>query len=377
MPVKLPRPCHSLLAALVALAASALGGGYMLQAQDAAAQQAWTASDGRVIQAKFIGLDRDALVVEKDGRRFTVAFAKLSPASVALARSLSRAAEATPGGAALRAAAAPAGFALVPAGPFTMGDSLDGEKDAPLHQVTVSDFHMQINEVNKAQWDAVRTWGLKHGYPDLVVGSAKSADHPVQAVSWYDIVKWCNAHSEKDGLMPCYTAGGAVYRKGANPPDCNWSATGYRLPTEAEWEKAARGGVDGKRFPWGDTISHSQANFGSDKSVAYDLSPTRGAHPTYNTGKPPLTSPVGKFPPNGYGLHDMAGNVGEWCWDWYGPYPSVEETDPRGAHTGSCRVGRGGGWNNGAQSCRVAARGFGIATNSGTVGFRTACSVLP
>jgi len=381
MTTPLRRP--TLLGPLFALALTAT---LALHAQDAAPLQSWIASDGRVIQAKFVKLDGESVVIEKDGARFAVPFAKLSPASVALARKLPPLPESSPGESSTQPPpSAPVGFALIPAGTFTMGDSLDGDGDATPHQVNVSAFYMQIDEINKAQWDAVRSWGLKHGYPDIATNlakdvgtaTAKAPDHPVQSVSWYDIVKWCNAHSEKDGLTPCYTLDGSVYRMGSKPPDCNWSATGYRLPSEAEWEKAARGGLSGKRFPWGDTITQRQANYGSDKSVSYDLNPTRGAHPTYKSGNPPFTSPVGKFPSNGYGLHDMAGNVGEWCWDWYGPYPASEETDPRGAATGSCRVGRGGGWNNGAKSCRVAARGFGIPTNSGTVGFRTARSLGP
>jgi len=268
------------------------------------------------------------------------------------------------------------GFALIVAGEFLMGDAFGEMKDAPQHKVTVSAFYMQKKEVSKAEWDDVREWGLKHGYTDLAEGNGKAATHPVNSVTWYAAVKWCNARSEKEGLVPCYYTDSVqrdVYRKGnTNLADTmvKWSATGYRLPTEAEWEKAARGGLIGKRFPWGNTISHRAANFYNGGNEAYCIG-TLGYHPAYTAGDEPYTSPVGSFPANGYGLFDVAGNVGEWCWDWKGTYPTEAETDSRGEDSGLSRVLRGGGWMAGIADCRVAFRSGNFPAESDSdLGFR-------
>jgi len=264
---------------------------------------------------------------------------------------------------------APEGFVLIPAGTFRMGDANGegGGDELPVHSVEVSGFHMAEHEVTKALWDDVRAWGEGHGYGDLPEGGGKAADHPVHSISWYAMVKWCNARSEKENLPPCYTVSGAVYRSGdSDEVTCDWTATGYRLPSEAEWEKAVRGGETGTLFPWGGTISHTQANYwswwdGGNPQFPYDVSPTEGYHPTYNDGRKPYTSTVGSFAPNGYGLYDMAGNIWEWCWDWAGSYSEEAQTDPRGPDEGATRVLRGGGWDLNALRARCAARNSGIS----------------
>ena len=269
----------------------------------------------------------------------------------------------------------PPDMVYIPAGSFSMGDSfgegMSGE--SPVHSVYISGFYMGKTEVTKAQWDEVYSWAVTNGYSFTNAGSGKASSHPVQMVSWYDTVKWCNARSEKEGLTPCYTVGGNVYRSGQSAPDCNWSAGGYRLPTEAEWEKAARGGLSGKRFPWGDTIQHTMANYYSTTNFTYDTSTTHGCHPTYATGGGSYTSPSGSFAANGYGLYDMTGNVWEWCWDWYGDtyYATSSSSNPHGASSGSSRVWRGGGWNYDADFCRTAYREFIDPDRAGfTLGFR-------
>jgi sulfatase modifying factor 1 len=279
------------------------------------------------------------------------------------------------------APAAPDGYSLIPAGAFLMGDQSDPlvgfSNELPVHSVYVSGFYMAKHEVTKALWDEVGTWAATNGYDITVAGaSAKGANHPVYYVNWYECVKWCNARSEKEGLTPCYTLTG-IYRSGLGDPQCNWAATGYRLPTEAEWERAARGGLVGLNFPWGNTISHTEANFRNIGGESYQTGAT-GYHPAYATGSTPFTSPVGSFAANGYGIYDMAGNVSEWCWNSSSAYPSEPQTDPRDPSSGN-RVVRGGSWYQHAYPCRVARRDTDSQGNgiSMVMGFRLVRSVVP
>ena len=276
----------------------------------------------------------------------------------------------------------PAGMALIPAGSFTMGDTFSEglPNELPLHSVFVSAFYMDKYDVTHALWQQVYDWAVAHGYSFDNAGSGKGADHPVQTIDWYDCVKWCNARSEMEGRTPAYYTDlqqTAVYRSGTNDLQSDWVKwnAGYRLPTEAEWEKAARGGPSGQRFPWGDTVTHSQANYYSSASYAYDISPTQGYHPAFATGGFPYTGSVGYFAANGYGLHDMAGNVWQWCWDWYGSYASASPTDPRGVPSGFYRMVRGGAYNYDASRCRAAGRGNRLPASSfNFTGFRSVLS---
>jgi len=277
----------------------------------------------------------------------------------------------------------PWGMVLIPAGSFTMGDALnDGFADElPLHAVYVSAFYMDQYDVTLALWQQVYTWAGNHGYSFQIYGEGKATNHPV-VIDWYSCVKWCNARSEMEGRIPAYYTDDNqtnVYRTGEVDVDngsVNWNA-GYRLPTEAEWEKAAQGGASGQRFPWGDTISWGQANYegwpASLGGYAYDFAADRGYDPTFEVGDNIFTSPVDYFAPNGYGLYDMAGNVEQWCWDWYGNYSADSQTDPRGPTTGSARVLRGGDWGNYAADCRTANRWGSVNPSEYTVnlGFRS------
>lgn len=280
----------------------------------------------------------------------------------------------------------PTSMALIPAGSFTMGATTNmGHEsyfaETPQHIVYVSAFYMDRYEVTKSLWDSVYQWATNHGYSFDYSdsGQGKASNHPAHTMTWFDAVKWCNARSEQEGRSPAYYMSAAqtnVFRSGQfnlETACVNWNS-GYRLPTEAEWEKAARGGASGRRFPWGNTITHSQANYNSIPGYTYDTSFTRGFHPTFADAVYPYTSPAGFFAPNGYGLYDMVANVGEWCWDWRGTYSSDSQIDWRGPTSGSNRVFRGGSWGYEAFVCRAANRtGYNAPTSRNIdLGFRCA-----
>ncbi len=245
---------------------------------------------------------------------------------------------------------APVGMVLIPSGSFQMGDSGTG---------TLDSYFMDTCDVTNAQYAAALNWACAQGgliTPGAVVRSwngslvycnttlsvfdsritwngstfgvvAGKETHPMEQVSWYGAVAYANWRSAMQGKPLCYDP---------NTLTCNVTAAGYRLPTGAEWEKAARGGVDGHRFPWADTdtIQHARTNYCSSGTYSYDTSPTRGCHPAFLAGGLPYTSPVGYFAPNGYGLYDMAGNVWNWCND-------------------GCTI-RGGDWHSDAPYCACA-----------------------
>ena len=256
-------------------------------------------------------------------------------------------------------------MSLIPAGTFTMGENSSGaDVEYPEHSVTITTpYQMDTNDVTVADWIAVCTWAVANGY-DLNPTPLFNvpANHPIQAVSWYDAVKWCNARSEMEGRVPCYytdTDGHNVYRSGQVDlvnANVNWQGNGYRLPTEAQWERAARGGLQHANFPWGDTGDASRFNVWQYWVEVLDYQA-----PTF-----PWTTPVGYFNgsqipagpdmANGYGLYDMAGNVWQWSWDRFAAYGSLPDYDPTGPSTGDHRINRGGSWWNNVDDARCAKR---------------------
>lgn len=259
--------------------------------------------------------------------------------------------------------APPPGMVYIPAGVFQMGDNLDGDTNAlPVHNVALNAFFMDRTEVAKELWQSVQTWSTGNGY-SLVGGAFAANGHPVQAINWYDAVKWCNARSEKEGRTPVYYTDDTqttVYRTGdldLTNAKVKWSANGYRLPTEPEWEKAARGGALGQRYPWGNTINGSQANY-SGSGDPFNAASQQTTPVGYYNGS---QVPAGVDMANGYGLYDMAGNIWEWCWDRYGSAyygDPAAGTNPYGPDSGTARVLRGGAWNDGTSNLRCSKRGL-------------------
>jgi formylglycine-generating enzyme len=253
---------------------------------------------------------------------------------------------------------------LIKGGTFTMGspdDEPERQDDELQHQVTVSSFFIGKYEVTQKEYQEIMGTNPS-GF--------KGDNLPVENVSWYDAVEYCNKRSQKEGLTPAYT----INTKQSDPSHKNddedsikytvtWNknANGYRLPTEAGWEYACRAGTT-TPFNTGNNITTSQANY-------------NGNYPYNNNAKGEYrekTTPIGSFVPNAWGLYDMHGNVDEWCWDWYGEdYPTGAQTDPVGAVTGFSRVLRGGSWYSDGQALRSAYRLNSNPSNRGSfIGFR-------
>ena len=211
----------------------------------------------------------------------------------------------------------------ISAGEFMMGthdkdeDADDDERSR--HKVILTrDFMIGKYPVTQALWESVMSSNPSR---------FKGANRPVEQVSWFDVVEFCNKLSEKEGLESVYTING-------NDVTCNWSSKGYRLPTEAEWEYSARGGE-----------YHKYSGSEHVDEVAWH---------SMNSGRE--THLVGQKKPNGFGLHDMSGNVWEWCWDCKGEYSTQDATNPIGPQNGQYRVYRGGGWRDIAKFVRVSYR---------------------
>ena len=313
----------------------------------------------------------------------------------------------------------PDDMVYIPYGGFGMGNHFDesGEDELPLHAVLLDSFFMSKYEITNQQYcdylnsaypgqikvvsgvvyassDSSNSYPyfntrgadadsqIDFSDPDFRVmtkgaSNRDMSDDPLVGVSWYGATAYCNWRSGQEGYESCYNLSTWA---------CDFSKHGYRLPTEAEWEYAARGGLSGKRFPWGDTISHTQANYWSywehgSPSYPFDVSPTELYHPLWDDDFRPYTSPVGFFDgtmkyrsdynwndsatsyqttsgANGYGLYDIAGNVWELCNDWsdYNYYDTSPYDNPTGPASGTHRTNRGGSYTYNPTFCTVSRR---------------------
>jgi len=243
---------------------------------------------------------------------------------------------------------------LVEADGFQMGSTDGRSNEQPVHSVHITrPFYIAKYAMTFEEYDL---------FCDDTIGIPRPKDrgwgrgtHPLSGVNWYDAVKYCNWLSEKEGLTPCYEVKGKITQ-------CDFSANGYRLPTEAEWEYAARGGHKGQGYEY------------AGSNNVDDVGWYEG-----NSGK--QTHPVGQKQPNELGLYDMSGNMWEWCWDWFGEdyYASSPASDPTGPSSGTGphisdaeRARRGGSYRENSDCLRVAYRSADGASYPGDNGFRLA-----
>jgi len=232
----------------------------------------------------------------------------------------------------------PKDMVFVESGTFQMGSASGEDNEKPIHSVTLSDCYIGKYEVTQGEYEAVMGKN-----PAYFKDSGKYV--PVEQVRWYAAVEYCNKRSDKEGLDRCYTDSG-------NNIKCDFKANGYRLPTESEWEYAARGGNKSKGYKYSGSNDSGQVAWYLDNS----------GYKTHSIRKQA----------NEIGIYDMSGNVWEWCWDLYGDYSSGLQSNPRGSASGSSRVDRGGSWLSYAGGCRAAFRDFSSPGNNGygNSGFR-------
>ncbi len=247
----------------------------------------------------------------------------------------------------------PADFVFVQGGTFNPTDWDGSPTD---YFVTLSSFYIDKYEVTQAGYQAVM--GTNPSY------FSGNPNRPVEMVSWFNAIEYCNRRSLQEGLTPCYSystygTNPDSWPSGWNTSDanhtnvsCNWSAHGYRLPTEMEWMFAAKGGNQSQGY-------------------IYSGSNTIGNVARYESNSGNRTWDVGSLAANELGTFDMSGNVYEWCWDIRGNYPSGSQNNPTGASSGSHRVVRGGSWGSVASFCTVSYRSIvSAAYTSNHVGFR-------